>query len=146
MRKTEHILESTTCEDEEDAESTTEDEEDAEPTVEAEEDAESTTEDEEESSEVSDEEIRQPPTSINEFWNGFDWADLTAAEQEALSVLGWDEESWDEGGYGFSTKSKNPYPPQKGRFCGASSLQTSQKACVAPHQKGMMALVCTKLR
>lgn len=50
----------------------------------------------EEGAEVGDTEIRVPEGDIEEFWNGFDWADLTPAEQEAWSALGWDEESWDE--------------------------------------------------
>jgi hypothetical protein len=50
----------------------------------------------EEATEPAADEIRVPEGDIEEFWNGFDWADLTAAEQEAWAVLGWDEESWDE--------------------------------------------------
>jgi hypothetical protein len=46
--------------------------------------------------EVSDDEIREPEGDIEAFWNSFDWADLTATEQEAWGVLGWDEVSWDE--------------------------------------------------
>jgi hypothetical protein len=46
--------------------------------------------------EVADDEIRVPEGDIEEFWDGFDWADLTPAEQEAWNTLGWDAESWDE--------------------------------------------------
>lgn len=50
----------------------------------------------EEDEEVSDDQIREPVGHVETFWNSFDWADLTTAEQEAWGVLGWDEESWDE--------------------------------------------------
>jgi hypothetical protein len=45
---------------------------------------------------VGDEEIRTPEGDIDAFWDSFDWADLTNAEQAAWGVLGWDETSWDE--------------------------------------------------
>ncbi|GEM_PF-2993487 len=46
--------------------------------------------------EVSADQIRTPEGDLEEFWNSFDWADLSAAEQEAWGVLGWDATSWDE--------------------------------------------------
>jgi hypothetical protein len=44
----------------------------------------------------SDAQIRAPQGDIEAFWDSFDWAELTMAEQEAWGVLGWDETSWDE--------------------------------------------------
>jgi hypothetical protein len=40
--------------------------------------------------------VRQPAEGedLEEFWNGFDWADLTQAEQALWEILGWDEASW----------------------------------------------------
>jgi hypothetical protein len=56
----------------------------------------SSDDDEGSNKEVADDEIREPQGDIDEFWDSFDWADLTTAEQDAWAVLGWDEESWDE--------------------------------------------------
>ncbi|NJN66201.1 MAG: hypothetical protein HC884_05555 [Chloroflexaceae bacterium] len=49
-----------------------------------------------EADEVGDDQIREPEGDPDAFWDSFDWAELTTAEQEAWGVLGWDEESWDE--------------------------------------------------
>ena len=32
----------------------------------------------------------------NDFWDEFDWEDMSEEEQELWEVLGWDEDSWDE--------------------------------------------------
>jgi hypothetical protein len=41
-------------------------------------------------------EVRQPETGgeLEEFWDSFDWAELTPAEQALWGILGWDEASW----------------------------------------------------
>jgi hypothetical protein len=43
-------------------------------------------------------EVRQPAAgeSLEEFWDAFDWQDLSAGEQKLWGVLGWDEGSWQE--------------------------------------------------
>ncbi len=51
---------------------------------------------EEEAPAAADDEIRTPEGDIEEFWNSFAWEELTAAEQEAWGVLGWEATSWDE--------------------------------------------------
>lgn len=40
--------------------------------------------------------IRQVTGDPNEFWDEFDWADLSSAEQELWGKLGWNAASWDE--------------------------------------------------
>ncbi len=39
--------------------------------------------------------IRKPKGDIDDFWDEFDWDDLSAEEQKAFAVLGWDQKSWD---------------------------------------------------
>ena len=41
-------------------------------------------------------EVRQPVEGgdLEAFWDGFDWTDLTPAEQALWGLLGWDEASW----------------------------------------------------
>jgi hypothetical protein len=63
---------------------------------EAEEAPEAVEEEVEEAAEAAEDEIREVEGEIEAFWNGFDWDELTTAEQEAWSTLGWDAESWDE--------------------------------------------------
>lgn len=43
-------------------------------------------------------EVRQPAAgeSLEDFWNAFDWKDLSAEERKLWGVLGWDEASWQE--------------------------------------------------
>ncbi|WP_461482376.1 hypothetical protein [Porticoccus sp.] len=38
--------------------------------------------------------IRHPGPLPEAYWNGFDWSELTGAEQSAWKRLGWDEDSW----------------------------------------------------
>lgn len=45
---------------------------------------------------VNDNQIRRPHGDINAFWNDFDWEDMTAAEQHAWRILGWNAASWNE--------------------------------------------------
>jgi len=44
--------------------------------------------------ELTDDTIREPPAKINAFWDQFDWADMTKAEQDAWAVLGWNADRW----------------------------------------------------
>ena len=41
-------------------------------------------------------EVRPIEGDPNEFWDEFDWSDLTSDEQFLWASLGWDEGSWDE--------------------------------------------------
>ncbi|GEM_PF-1785306 len=45
---------------------------------------------------ASTEEVRQPAAGedLGEFWNGFQWSELTAAEQALWAALGWTEGYW----------------------------------------------------
>lgn len=38
--------------------------------------------------------VRQPAGDVEEFWDAFDWGDLSAAEQALWGALGWDEARW----------------------------------------------------
>jgi len=45
--------------------------------------------------ELTDDTVRTPTGSINDFWDGFGWVDMTKAEQELWGVLGWNEDRWE---------------------------------------------------
>lgn len=40
--------------------------------------------------------VRIPDGNVDEFWDEFYWADLSAGEQKLWSAVGWDEETWDD--------------------------------------------------
>jgi hypothetical protein len=42
--------------------------------------------------------VRKPTGDVDEFWDEFDWDDLSPGEQELFGVLGWDQEGWDDDG------------------------------------------------
>ncbi|WP_200284036.1 hypothetical protein [Rhabdochromatium marinum] len=39
--------------------------------------------------------IRAPQRNIEDFWNSFEWSELTTAEQAAWAKLEWDQTNWD---------------------------------------------------
>ncbi len=42
--------------------------------------------------------VRKPKGDIDDFWDEFDWDDLSEAEQNLFSALGWTEKTWDGDG------------------------------------------------
>jgi hypothetical protein len=42
--------------------------------------------------------VRKPKGDIDDFWDEFDWEELSPGEQKLFAALGWDEESWDDDG------------------------------------------------
>jgi hypothetical protein len=42
--------------------------------------------------------IRKPKGDIDDFWDEFDWDELSMGEQKAFVALGWDQEKWDDDG------------------------------------------------
>jgi hypothetical protein len=38
--------------------------------------------------------IRTPQGNIEDFWNAFEWSELTATEQAAWAKLGWNQNNW----------------------------------------------------
>lgn len=42
--------------------------------------------------------IRKPKGDIDDFWDEFDWDELSAEEQKAFVALGWSQEKWDDDG------------------------------------------------
>jgi LysM repeat protein len=50
--------------------------------------------------------VRKPEGDVEEFWNLFDWTDLTQAEQALWEKLGWNEASWQEEAEAPASESK----------------------------------------
>ncbi len=42
--------------------------------------------------------IRKPKGDIDDFWDEFDWEELSVDEQKAFAALGWDQKTWDNDG------------------------------------------------
>ncbi len=42
--------------------------------------------------------VRTPEGDIDDFWDEFDWEELSSDEQKLFAALGWNEEKWDEDG------------------------------------------------
>lgn len=40
--------------------------------------------------------VRKPKGDVDEFWDEFYWEDMSKAEQQLWSVLGWTQDSWDD--------------------------------------------------
>ncbi len=47
-----------------------------------------------------------PRPTLEEDWEDYDWDEMSSAEQGYWGVLGWDEESWDEGTYEPASEEK----------------------------------------
>ena len=42
--------------------------------------------------------VRTPEGDIDDFWDEFDWEELSSDEQQLFAALGWNEDKWDEDG------------------------------------------------
>jgi hypothetical protein len=42
--------------------------------------------------------VRQPIGDVEDFWDEFDWEDLSSEEQSLWSALGWTQTKWDDDG------------------------------------------------
>jgi hypothetical protein len=40
--------------------------------------------------------VRKPTGDVDEFWDEFDWDDLSEVEQKLWAIVGWDQETWDD--------------------------------------------------
>ena len=41
--------------------------------------------------------VRKPKGDIDSFWDKFDWDELSPSEQALFVILGWNQETWDDG-------------------------------------------------
>jgi hypothetical protein len=39
--------------------------------------------------------VRRPKGDVDDFWDEFDWDELSLGEQKLFAALGWNERKWD---------------------------------------------------